>query len=209
MIGSRPYYPFRRGPPPDAGRRLPGFDRRVGQPRAASMKRAGVRRPVPSNYQETKSVALLVARLLADVIGQAVEIAIELVGLAPAESAVALECALLRLDGVELTLQPARLAIGDPAVVHAALYALRDARFAFVDRRGTVVPLIVLHGDHHGRIGMAIDARVSGAGRDSRRSEHACNGECDQSLHVFVSFTDELRHICPARFPKRAAEVPS
>jgi len=38
------------------------------------MKRAGVRRPVPSNYQETKSVALLVARLLADVIGQAVEI---------------------------------------------------------------------------------------------------------------------------------------
>ena len=82
--------------------------------------------------------SLLVACLLPDMIGQPIEIAVQLRPFATVEPSVGAECTFPCLDVGELAIQTSCFPIGDPAIVASLLYPRVDARLAFVDVRGPV-----------------------------------------------------------------------
>jgi hypothetical protein len=89
------------------------------------------------------NTAIFVAHLLPDVVGQDVEVPLELRILAIVEVAVRHERPLLRFDRVQLTIQAPRFAVGQPAVVVATLDPCADAGLALVDVLRAIVPALV------------------------------------------------------------------
>ena len=81
--------------------------------------------------------------LVPDVIGEAIEISVQLRGLTAVDPAIRAKRTFLVFDVAKLAIQPACFPIRQRTILDAALDAILDTRLTFVDARGALIRAIV------------------------------------------------------------------